>query len=122
MTMLRLGVTSHCWARKGRPSSPRGRERRGPVACLLECRRLRSAPMPLGGKLRPGGPLAAALAAGLVVRVARLLRDPLMHPDGPAYLDVASAVLRGKVLAVLGGDLPPAFPPRRARVARARRR
>ncbi len=66
--------------------------------------------MPLGGKLRPGGPLAAALAAGLVVRVVRLLRDPLMHPDGPAYLDLASAVLRGKVLAVLGGYYSPLYP------------
>src|SRR2546425_11106688 len=50
--------------------------------------------MPLGGKLRPGGPLAVALAAGLVVRVARLLRDPLMHPDGPAYLELARAAAR----------------------------
>src|SRR5207245_2430291 len=32
-------------------------------ACLLPCRRLRSAPMPARGKLRPGAPLAAALAA-----------------------------------------------------------
>ncbi len=66
--------------------------------------------MPLGGKLRPGGPLAAALAAGLVVRVARLLRDPLMHPDGPAYLELARALLRGKVLAVLGGYYSPLYP------------
>src|SRR5439155_1052297 len=89
---------------------PRARERRVSIACLLACRRLRSAPMPLGGKLRPGGPLAAALAAGLVVRVARLLRDPLMHPDGPAYLELARALLRGKVLAVLGGYYSPLYP------------
>ncbi len=66
--------------------------------------------MPLGGKLRPGAPLAAALAAGLVLRVVRLLRDPLMHPDGPAYLELASALLRGKVLAVLGGYYSPLYP------------
>src|SRR5947207_14524856 len=79
-------------------------------ACLLPCRRLRSAPMPARGKLRPGAPLAAALAAGLVVRVVRLLRDPLMHPDGPAYLELARALLRGKVLAVLGGYYSPLYP------------
>jgi hypothetical protein len=62
------------------------------------------------GKLRPGGPLAAALAVGLVVRVARLLRDPLIHPDGPAYLDLASALLHGKVLRVLGGYWSPLYP------------
>src|SRR5256885_6854698 len=84
-------------------------------ACLLPCRRLRSAPMPARGKLRPGAPLAAALAAGLVVRVVRLLRDPLIHPDGPAYLDLASAVLQGKVLAVLGGGYSPPFSPPAAR-------
>ncbi len=66
--------------------------------------------MPLGGKLRPGGPLAAALAAGLVVRVVRLLRDPLIHPDGPAYLELARALLHGKVLAVLGGYYSPLYP------------
>src|SRR5256712_2866295 len=79
-------------------------------ACLLPFRRLRPAPMPARGKLRPGAPLAAALAAGLVVRVVRLLRDPLTHPDGPAYLDLASAVLHGKVLAVLGGYYSPLYP------------
>src|SRR3989441_2456902 len=81
-----------------------------PSACLLPCRRLRSAPMPLGGKLRPGAPLAAALAAGLVVRVARLLRDPLIHPDGPAYLELARALLHGKILPVLGGYYSPLYP------------
>src|SRR6266446_3328326 len=86
-------------------------------ACLLPCRRLRSAPMPARGKLRPGAPLAAALAAGLVVRVVRLLRDPLIHPDGPAYLDLASAVLHGKVLAVLGGYYSPLYPAAVAGVA-----
>src|SRR5205823_1052065 len=109
--MLRLRVTFHCWARKGRPSSPPGgRERRVPIACLLACRRLRSAPMPLRGQPRPGGPLAAALAVGLAVRVLRLLRDPLIHPDGPAYLGLASGLLHGKVLAVLGGYYSPLYP------------
>src|SRR3989441_1133581 len=79
-------------------------------ACLLPCRRLRSAPRPARGKLRPGAPLAAALAAGLVVRVLRLLRDPLIHPDGPAYLDLASALLGGKVLRVLVGSYSPLYP------------
>src|SRR3989441_1241681 len=79
-------------------------------ACLLPCRRLRSAPRPARGKLRPGAPLAAALAAGLVVRVLRLLRDPLIHPDGPAYLELARALLHGKILAVLGGDYSPLYP------------
>src|SRR2546428_12713679 len=91
-------------------------------ACLLPFRRLRPAPMPARGKLRPGAPLAAALAAGLVVRVVRLLRDPLIHPDGPAYLDLASAVLHGKVLAVLGGDYSPPYPPPPAAVAATGRR
>src|SRR5207245_140747 len=65
-------------------------------------------PMPLRGQL-PGGPLAAALAVGLAVRVLRLLRDPLIHPDGPAYLALASALLRGKVMAVLGGYYSPLY-------------
>ena len=73
--------------------------------------------MPARGKLCPGAPLAAALAAGLVVRVVRLLRDPLIHPDGPAYLDLASAVLQGKVLAVLGGYYSPLYPAAVAGVA-----
>src|SRR5260370_15623381 len=91
-----------------------------PSACLLACRRLRSAPMPLGGKLRPGGPLAAALAAGLVGRVVRLLRDPLIHPDGPAYLELARALLHGKVLAVLGRDYSPPYPPPRGHLLGSR--
>src|SRR5437867_217603 len=39
-----------------------------------------------------------------------LLRDPLIHPDGPAYLDLASGLLHGKVLAVLGGYYSPLYP------------
>ena len=66
--------------------------------------------MPLRGQPRPGGPLAAALAVGLAVRVLRLLRDPLIHPDGPAYLGLASGLLHGKVLAVLGGYYSPLYP------------
>src|SRR5437867_5399362 len=66
--------------------------------------------MPLRGKLGPGGPLAAALAVGLVVRVVRLLRAPLMHPDGPAYLELASGLVRGKVVAALGGYYSPLYP------------
>src|SRR5262245_27604752 len=57
-----------------------------------------------------GNALAVALALGLVVRVARLLRDPLMHPDGPAYLWLANELQRGKVLAVLGGYYSPLYP------------
>src|SRR5206468_3011866 len=37
-------------------------------------------------------------------------RDPLMHPDGPAYLELARALLRGKILAVLGGYYSPLYP------------
>ena len=48
--------------------------------------------MPPRGKLRPGGALGVALALGAVLRVTRLLRAPLMHPDGPAYLDPDSYV------------------------------
>jgi len=66
--------------------------------------------MPLRGKLRPTGPLAVALAAGLVVRLARIARDPLMHPDGPAYLDLAGGLLRGKILSALGGYYSPLYP------------
>src|SRR5206468_3608653 len=53
---------------------------------------------------------AAALAVGLAVRVLRLLRDPLIHPDGPAYLGLASGLLHGKVLAALGGYYSPLYP------------
>jgi len=66
--------------------------------------------MPPRGKPRPGGALAVALAVGAVLRVARLLRAPLMHPDGPAYLDLASGLLDGRVRAVLGGYYSPLYP------------
>jgi hypothetical protein len=66
--------------------------------------------MPLRGKLRPISALAVALAVGLVVRLARITLDPLMHPDGPAYLDLAGALLRGKFLATLGGYYSPLYP------------
>src|SRR3989442_12263999 len=75
--------------------------------------------MPLRGNTRPVAPLAAALAVGLLARVVRLLRDPLMHPDGPAYLGLASELLRGKVVAVLGGYYSPLYPAAVAGVAAA---
>src|SRR5439155_19558868 len=89
---------------------PGKREGRRALACLVPRRRLRSASMPPRGKPRPGGALAVALAVGAVLRVARLLRAPLMHPDGPAYLDLASGLLDGRVRAVLGGYYSPLYP------------
>ncbi len=55
-------------------------------------------------------PLAVALALGLGLRLLRVARAPLMHPDGPAYLGLAGALLRGDLLTVLGGYYSPAYP------------
>jgi len=54
--------------------------------------------------------LAVAIALGLLLRLLRLARAPLMHPDGPAYLGLAAALRRGDVLTVLGGYYSPAYP------------
>src|SRR5712692_4503622 len=75
--------------------------------------------MPLRGNARPVAPIAAALAVGLLARVVLLLRDPLMHPDGPAYLGLASELLRGRLVAALGGYYSPLYPAAIAGVAAA---
>ena len=75
--------------------------------------------MPLRGNARPVAPIAAALAVGLLARVIELLRDPLIHPDGPAYLGLASELLRGRVVAALGGYYSPLYPAAIAGVAAA---
>jgi 4-amino-4-deoxy-L-arabinose transferase-like glycosyltransferase len=49
-----------------------------------------------------------ALAAAL--RVARIARAPLVHPDGPAYVDLARKVLDGEWTAVFGGYYSPLYP------------
>src|SRR3989442_15350092 len=66
--------------------------------------------MPLRGVSRHRALLLVALGIGIVVRLARVARDPLMHPDGPAYLDLAAALLRGELLPVLGGYFSPLYP------------
>jgi hypothetical protein len=59
-------------------------------ACSSSLRRLRCRVMPLGGIARDRTLLIVALAVGLAVRLACLAVDPLIHPDGPAYLALAS--------------------------------
>jgi hypothetical protein len=54
--------------------------------------------------------LAAALGLGLALRLGRVARAPLMHPDGPAYLGLATELLRGDPWRVLGGYYSPAYP------------
>src|SRR5437763_1808592 len=54
--------------------------------------------------------LLSALAVGLVVRLARIARAPLIHPDGPAYLALASDLLHGDVRRVLESYYSPAYP------------
>ena len=66
--------------------------------------------MPLGGVARGRTLLIAALAVGLAVRLARLALDPLIHPDGPAYLALATEVLGGRIGHVLGNYYSPLYP------------
>jgi len=66
--------------------------------------------MPLRGISRQRALLLVALGVGIVVRLARVARDPLMHPDGPAYLDLATSLARGELLPVLGGYFSPLYP------------
>src|SRR5262245_65650803 len=54
--------------------------------------------------------LFVALAVGLALRLGRLARDPLLHPDGPAYLALATDLLRGRFLSVVGGYYSPLYP------------
>src|SRR5437773_9125540 len=89
---------------------PRGRERRVSIARLLACRRLRSAPMPLGGKLRPGGPLAAALAAGLVVRVASCAIRSCI-PTGPRTWSWRARCCAGRSWRCSAGTTRRSIPP-----------
>ena len=66
--------------------------------------------VPFRGAGRPRTLLLFALGIGLVVRLARVARDPLVHPDGPAYLDLATALARGELMPVLGGYFSPLYP------------
>jgi len=66
--------------------------------------------MPSRGISRPRALVLVAVGLGLVVRLARVARDPLVHPDGPAYLDLAASLARGEILAVLGGYFSPLYP------------
>jgi hypothetical protein len=52
----------------------------------------------------------AALGIGLGVLLALVARAPLVHPDGPAYLDLAAALADGKLTHVLGGYYSPLYP------------
>jgi len=54
--------------------------------------------------------LLVAVGVALVVRVARLAADPLIHPDGPAYLAIAMDALRGRFGRVFGGYYSPLYP------------
>ena len=65
----------------------------------------------MGARLRdPRTALAVALAAGAILRLVRVLERPLIHPDGPAYLGLAGAVLDGRWSAVFGGYYSPLYP------------
>ena len=66
--------------------------------------------MPLGGIARGRTLLIVALAVGLAVRLACLAVDPLIHPDGPAYLALATEVLGGRFGHVLGNYYSPLYP------------
>jgi len=66
--------------------------------------------MPFGGIARRRTLLIVALAVGLAVRLARLALDPLIHPDGPAYLAIAMDVVGGRFGRVLGGYYSPLYP------------
>jgi hypothetical protein len=59
---------------------------------------------------RYAAPLAAALGIGLALRLLRIARTPLVHPDSPAYLGLASQLLDGNVMRVLGGYYSPLYP------------
>jgi 4-amino-4-deoxy-L-arabinose transferase-like glycosyltransferase len=65
----------------------------------------------MGACLRdPRTALVVALAAGAILRLVRVLERPLIHPDGPAYLGLAGAVLDGRWSAVFGGYYSPLYP------------
>ena len=65
----------------------------------------------MGARVRdPRTALAVALAAGAILRLVRVLERPLIHPDGPAYLSLAGAVLDGRWSAVFGGYYSPLYP------------
>ena len=66
--------------------------------------------MPLRGVNRHRFVVPVALGIALVVRVACLLQDPLIHPDGPAYIGLAGELLRGRAENVIGGYYSPLYP------------
>jgi 4-amino-4-deoxy-L-arabinose transferase-like glycosyltransferase len=65
----------------------------------------------MGGRLRdPRTALGVALVLGIAVRLLRVGERPLIHPDGPAYLALAQALLAGDWATVLGGYYSPLYP------------
>jgi hypothetical protein len=54
--------------------------------------------------------LVGCTALGLFLRVGRALERPLIHPDGPGYIEVARMLAPGRWPAALTGYYPPGFP------------
>ena len=66
--------------------------------------------MALRSKDRRIDRLLVAVGIGFAVRLLCLVRDPLLHPDGPAYLRLAANLLHGDVVRVLTGYYSPLYP------------
>src|SRR5436309_3120613 len=62
------------------------------------------------GKDRRVDHLLVAVGIGFAVRLLCVIRDPLLHPDGPAYLRLAANLLHGDVVRVLTGYYSPLYP------------
>jgi hypothetical protein len=54
--------------------------------------------------------IVVAIGVGAAVRLARHAADPLMHPDGPAYLGLTQQLLNGRLTRVLGAYYSPLYP------------
>lgn len=54
--------------------------------------------------------LVCAVLLGAALRLARVASAPLIHPDSPAYLDLAAAALDGHWLRLFGGYYSPLYP------------
>src|SRR5207253_10603945 len=103
------GVDARCFGAEDRRRD-RGGARPGGRACCGRSGNVSTCGVPFRGAGRPRTLLLFALGIGLVVRLARVARDPLVHPDGPAYLDLATALARGELMPVLGGYFSPLYP------------